>query len=180
MTGGRREACMGAVGAHTTSLGCGSSGVIRCTRPPGDHGRSAWGQPRYALITIGAGPPKFEGLRAGIEVESDCDQVTSDMGLGLEGCKCATPRADCSSLPGPGSLDGSRNSGRVLDHIDSIGAAMDEGPGNSRNGTALPAAGAVSTSGGRLVALECARGIASVAGLKPLGSGSGTTTPRGS
>lgn len=45
MTGGRRAPCVGASGAHSAPLGWGSNGVTRCTRRPGDQGRSAWGRP---------------------------------------------------------------------------------------------------------------------------------------
>lgn len=80
---------MGATGVQKTPFGRGSNGVMRFPRLLGGNGRSAQGQPRTALTPTGAGPPRLDGLRAGIETVSECDHVTSDMGLGKEGCKCA-------------------------------------------------------------------------------------------
>jgi hypothetical protein len=113
-------------------------------------------------------------------MESDCDHVTSDMGLGLDGCKFAALRADCSSLTGVGSLDGSRNNGRVLDHNGMAGAASDEDLDKSRNGGKLSTGGAVSTAGGKLASLEHATGTGSSAKLNPIDPSPGTVVAGGS
>jgi len=119
-------------------------------------------------------------LRAGIEIESDRDHVTSDMGLGNEGCKYAALWTHSCSLIGAGSRQASRGKGCVVDRDGMAGVAIDDGLDRTRKGTALVTAGAVSTAGGRLVALEHARGTVSAARLNPIGTDGGTVAARGS
>jgi hypothetical protein len=87
-------------------------------------------------------------LRAGIEIASECAQVTSDIGLGNEGCKYATLRSHSCSVIAAGSRHASRHKGRVVDQNGMTGASSDEGLDKSRNRRGLVTGDAVSTGGG--------------------------------
>jgi hypothetical protein len=68
----------------------------------------------------------------------------------------------------------------VLDHNGNAGAAIDNVLDKSRNGRGLATAAAVSTDGGKFVALEHSRGTASAARLNPIGAAGRTVAARGS
>ncbi len=73
---------------------------------------------------MGAGRPRCEGLRAGIEMESACDQVTSDQGLRCEGCKYAALGATSCLLTVAGSRHASSHNGHVPDQNCMAGARL--------------------------------------------------------
>jgi hypothetical protein len=101
-----------------------------------------------ALTPSGAGPPRFDGLRAAIEIESERDQVTSDIGLGNDGCRYATLWSHSCWVSAVGSRYAWRGKGLVVDQNGISGVASDPGLDKSRRGSALATGAAVSTGSG--------------------------------
>ncbi|HTB16537.1 MAG TPA: hypothetical protein VK708_00415 [Bryobacteraceae bacterium] len=81
-------------------------------------------------------------------MERDCDQVTSDMGLGNEGYKYAALGTHCGSPGRAGSRRASRRNGRGTAENGMAGAVVGNGPDKSRNGIEPVKEGTAANAGG--------------------------------
>jgi hypothetical protein len=107
-------------------------------------------------------------------MDSECDQVTSDNGLGREGCKYAALWSNWCSVTGAGNRQASSDKGCMVAHDGMAGTVIDDGLDRTRKGMTLVTAGAAATFSGKFATLDQASGPVAAAILNPASSGGGT------